>query len=141
MEKLSAISVAFSNATPTQAELLTTCWTLMFGKGSDYFGQGKEFDVYDIYDETTQRLKLWAEVAGEPLPDIYSAEDLSRVIDWVVEEKFLLYKDPSLWGVVYQGSFVVTEEHLKAPLNVVNLFPKVSVLNTETEEGCYEALH
>ena len=136
MDKLSAFSVAFSNATPLQAQVLKHCWEAMFGKGSDYFANGndRQFDVSDFYDESTQRLKLIAEVATEPLP-YTNAIVMEDLLDWLVEDRLLRMDSFVLRGIVYEGSFVVTDKHLKAPLNVISLFPKVTVSNTQTEEA------
>ena len=136
MDKLSAFSVAFSNATPLHAQVLKHCWEGMFGRGSDYFANGndRQFDVSDFYDESTQRLKLVAEVAVEPLP-YTNAIVMEDLLDWLVEDRLLRMESFVLKGVIYDGSFVVTDKHLKAPLNVISLFPKVTVSNTQTEES------
>ena len=140
MDKLSAFSVAFSNATPLQAQVLKHCWEAMFGRGSDYFANGndRQFDVSDFYDESTQRLKLIAEVAAEPLP-YTNAIVMEDLLDWLVEDRLLRMDSFVLRGIVYKGSFVVTDRHLKAPLNVVSLLPKVSVCHTLNEEAKGEA--
>jgi len=136
MDKLSAFSVAFSNATPLQAQVLKHCWEGMFGRGSDYFANGndRQFDVSDFYDESTQRLKLIAELATEPLP-YTNAIVMEGLLDWLVEDRLLRMDSFVFRGIVYEGSFVVTDRHLKAPLNVISLFPKVTVSNTQTEEA------
>lgn len=136
MDKLSAFSVAFSNATPLQAQVLKHCWEAMFGRGSDYFANGndRQFGISDFYDESTQRLKLIAEVATEPLP-YTNAIVMEDLLDWLVEDRLLRMDSFVLRGIVYEGSFVVTDKHLKAPLNVISLFPKVTVSNTQTEEA------
>ena len=85
MDELSAFRVAFSNATPLQAQVLKHCWEAMFGTGSDYFANGndRQFDVSDFYDEYTQRLKLIAEIATEPLP-YTNAIVMEDLYDWLV---------------------------------------------------------
>ena len=131
MDKLSAFSVAFSNATPLQAQVLNHCWQAMFGRGSNFFTKGKDrqFEISDFYDSATLRLKLIAEILSEPLP-YTNALVMENILDWMVEQRLLSMNSFILRGVVYDGSFVVTDKHLRAPLNVVRLFEKVTVSNT-----------
>ena len=135
MDKLSAFSVSFSNAAHLQAQVLKHYWEGMFGRGSDYFANGKDrqFDTSHFYDEDTERLKLIAEVATEPLP-YTNKQVMEDLLDWLVEDRLLRMDNFILRGVVYEGAFVVTDRHLKSPLNVVELFPKVTVSNTQSEE-------
>ena len=57
------------------------------------------------------------------------------MIGWLVEDRLLRMDSFVLRGIVYECSFVVIDRHLKAPLNVISLFPKVTVSNTQTEEA------
>jgi len=67
-----------------------------------------------------------------PYTNAIVMEDL---LDWLVEDRLLRMDSFVFRGIVYEGSFVVTDRHLKAPLNVISLFPKVTVSNTQTEEA------
>ena len=135
MDKLAAFSVTFANVTKLQAQVLEHCWSEMFGKESDYFADSNKtkLETRRFYNASTQRLKLMAEIKTKPLP-YTNAKVMTDLLESVVETALLRVDSFILGGVVYEGSFVVTDKHLKAPLNVISFQPKVSVSDTETKE-------
>lgn len=134
MDKLSALSVAFSNVTPLQAAVLQQAWAMLFdAEDSGSLSRSiPTMTVDSFYDDSSLKLKLIAEVSSETLP-FTNVRLLEEVLHWICND--VLLQDSTLFtDVRYDGAFVVTEKHLQAPLNVFSLLPKVSVSNTQTKE-------
>ena len=134
MDKLAALSVTFSIVTPSQASVLQRAWAMLFD-AEDSGSKSRcipTMTVDGFYDESSLKLRLIAEVSSETLP-FTNVRLVEEMLHWLCDE--ILLKDKTLFkNVRYDGAFVVTEKHLHAPLNVFNLFPKVSVSNTQTKE-------